>query len=75
MIEGAIIDKNARIGRNVRVTNETGIVDSEEMPTHVIRDGVVVIPKSMSLRDGSGDLIAGRRSTIDLRVGGATTCA
>ena len=40
MIERAIIDKNARIGRNVRIINETGIVDSEEMPTHVIRDGV-----------------------------------
>ena len=52
VIERAIIDKNARIGRNVRIINETGIVDSEEMPTHVIRDGVTVIPKSMSLRDG-----------------------
>ena len=45
VIENAIIDKNARIGRNVRIINEAGIVDSEEMPTHVIRDGIVVIPK------------------------------
>jgi len=52
VIERAIIDKNARIGRNVRVINDTGIVDSEETTTHVIRDGVTVIPKSAILRDG-----------------------
>ena len=32
VIERAIIDKNVRIGRNVRIINDTGIVDSEEMP-------------------------------------------
>jgi glucose-1-phosphate adenylyltransferase len=53
VIEGAIIDKNARIGRNVRVTNQRGTADSEEQPTHVIRDGVVVIPKAAILKDGT----------------------
>lgn len=53
VIERAIIDKNARIGRNVRIINDTQIVDSDEMPTHVIRDGVVVIPKNTILRDGT----------------------
>jgi glucose-1-phosphate adenylyltransferase len=53
VIERAIIDKNARIGRNVKVINERGIVDSEEHATHVIRDGVVVIPKSTILTDGT----------------------
>jgi glucose-1-phosphate adenylyltransferase len=52
VIERAIIDKNVRIGRNVRIINDTGIVDSEEMHTHVIRDGVTVIPKGATLRDG-----------------------
>ncbi len=52
MIERAIIDKNARIGRNVKVLNDTGIVDSEETSTHVIRDGVTVIPKAAVVRDG-----------------------
>ena len=52
VVERAIIDKNARIGRNVKIVNETGIVDSEEMITHVIRDGVTVIPKLSILRDG-----------------------
>jgi glucose-1-phosphate adenylyltransferase len=53
VIERAIIDKNARIGRNVKIVNETGIVDSEEMPTYMIRDGVVVISKLSVLRDGT----------------------
>ena len=53
VIEGSIIDKNARIGRNVRVVNQRGTTDSEEHPTHVIRDGVVVIPKAAILKDGT----------------------
>jgi glucose-1-phosphate adenylyltransferase len=53
VLERAIIDKNVRIGRQVKIVNETGIVDSEEMPTHVIRDGVTVIPKLAILRDGT----------------------
>jgi len=52
VIERAIIDKNARVGRNVKVINDTGIVDSEETSTHVIRDGVTVIPKGAVVRDG-----------------------
>lgn len=51
-IEDAIIDKNARIGRNVRITNEAGVVDSEESPHFVIRDKIVVIPKFTILQDG-----------------------
>jgi glucose-1-phosphate adenylyltransferase len=52
VIERAIIDKNVRIGRNVRVINDTGIVDSDGALTHVIRDRVTVIPKGATLRDG-----------------------
>lgn len=52
VIERAIIDKNARVGRHVRIINETGIDFTEETPTHVIRDGVTVIPKLAVLRDG-----------------------
>lgn len=53
VIERAIVDKNARIGKNVKVLNETGVVDSEEAATHVIRDGVVVVPKQTVLREGA----------------------
>ena len=52
VVENAIIDKNARIGRGVRIVNEAGIVDSEEAPHYVIRDGIVVIPKYTILQDG-----------------------
>ncbi len=51
VIENALIDKNARIGRGVRITNEAGVVDSEEAPHYVIRDGIVVIPKYTILQD------------------------
>ncbi|WP_165250063.1 glucose-1-phosphate adenylyltransferase [Paludisphaera soli] len=54
VIERAIVDKNSRIGRNVKVLNETGIVDSEECSTHVIRDGVVVVPRNTVLHEGFG---------------------
>lgn len=52
VIERAIVDKSARIGPGVRILNETGVVDSEEAPTHLIRDGVVVIPRQTVLPEG-----------------------
>ncbi len=51
IIENALIDKNARIGSNVRIVNESGVVDSEEAPHYVIRDKIVVIPKYTILQD------------------------
>jgi glucose-1-phosphate adenylyltransferase len=53
VIENAIIDKNARLGRGVRITNDAGIVDSEDAPHFVIRDGIVVVPKATTLPDGT----------------------
>jgi glucose-1-phosphate adenylyltransferase len=56
VIERAIVDKGARIGKNVRVVNEKGVEDDQhepEAPTHVIRDKVVVIPKQAVLREGT----------------------
>ena len=53
VIERAIIDKNARIGRNVKIINQAGTVDSEERATHLVRDGIVVIPKLTVLSDGT----------------------
>ncbi len=52
-IENAIVDKNAQIGRKVRIVNEKGIQDSEEAPHYVIRDGIVVIPKFTIIQDGT----------------------
>jgi glucose-1-phosphate adenylyltransferase len=52
VVERAIIDKDARIGNNVRVVNTRG-VDEEEGDNYVIREGIVVIPRGCVLRDGT----------------------
>jgi glucose-1-phosphate adenylyltransferase len=52
VIENAIVDKNARIGRNVRILNSSRVVDGDVEPYCMIRDGVVVIPKFAALPDG-----------------------
>jgi glucose-1-phosphate adenylyltransferase len=52
-IEKAIIDKNARIGKGVKIINDANIIDSDEAPHYVIRDGIVVIPKGTILPDGT----------------------
>jgi glucose-1-phosphate adenylyltransferase len=52
VIENAIIDKNCRIGRNVRVVNARGLENSDDTPVASICDGIVVVPKEMTLPDG-----------------------
>ena len=45
MIEGAIVDKNCRIGSNVHVVNERGIENGKDAADCVIRDGIPVVVK------------------------------
>jgi len=52
VIENAIIDKNARIGRNVQIRNLPGVVEKDDAPLYVIRDKIVVIPKHTIVPDG-----------------------
>ncbi|MGE3820619.1 MAG: glucose-1-phosphate adenylyltransferase [Isosphaeraceae bacterium] len=53
-IENAIIDKNVRIGPNVRVSNVGNVEDSgEESTQYFIRDKIVVIPRNTSLPQGT----------------------
>ena len=52
LIQGAIIDLNARIGRNVRITNKQGVREAEG-DGWVIRDGIVVVPKNAVIPDDS----------------------
>lgn len=52
VIECAIIDKDCRIGRNVRIVNERGLKEYDS-PNYVIRDGIVVIPKAVVIPDGT----------------------
>lgn len=51
-IEGAIVDKNCRIGSGVTIVNEQNIAETEECRYGMIRDGVVCIPKETVLPDG-----------------------
>jgi glucose-1-phosphate adenylyltransferase len=52
-IEGAIIDKNARIGRNVVIRPHPEVVEMVEEENHVIRDGLVIVPKGAVVPDGT----------------------
>jgi glucose-1-phosphate adenylyltransferase len=51
-IEGAIIDKNARIGDGVRITPKPRGTNMEE-PYYFVRDGIVVIPKNYAVPPGA----------------------
>jgi glucose-1-phosphate adenylyltransferase len=51
-IEGAIIDKNVRIGKNVRIRSAEGREDGDETYCSV-RDGIVIVPKGMVIPDGT----------------------
>ena len=50
-VEGAIIDKDCRIGRNAQIVNRHGVESTDETPCAMIRDGVVVVPKDAVLPD------------------------
>jgi glucose-1-phosphate adenylyltransferase len=52
VIEKAIVDKNARIGRGVRILNEAGDAERDG-DGYFIRDGIVVVPKNAVIADGS----------------------
>ena len=52
VIRNAIIDKNARIGRDVRVVNDEGLTEADG-DQWFIRDGLVVIPKNAVIPDGT----------------------
>ena len=52
LIQDAIIDKNARIGRNVRITNKQGVSDRDG-PGWAIREGIVVVTKNAIIPDGT----------------------
>jgi len=51
-VRRAIIDKNVRIGKNVRLVNERG-VEEEDGENHYIREGIILIPKNAVIKDGT----------------------
>ena len=52
VIERAIVDKNARIGRNVRLVNSRGL-DEAQGDGWAIRDGIVIVVKNAVIPDGT----------------------
>jgi len=54
IVQRAIIDKNARIGRDVRIVNKDHVEESNrEELGFVIRNGIVVIIKNATIPDGT----------------------
>jgi len=51
-IEGAIIDKNARIGRNASIVNKSNQTEADGTHGCYIRDGICVVEKDAELPDG-----------------------
>lgn len=51
-IEKAIIDKNARVGSNVRIQNREKVQEFDG-PDYYIREGIVIVPKNGTIDDGA----------------------
>jgi glucose-1-phosphate adenylyltransferase len=52
VIRNAIIDKNVRIGSNVRILNE-GSMQDHDGGNFYIREGIVIVPKGATITDGT----------------------
>ncbi len=52
MIDGAILDKNCRIGENVRISNASGVQDQGEDEALQVRDGISIVIKGGQIENG-----------------------
>ncbi len=52
LIQGAIVDKNCRIGNNVKVQLHKEMTEDCEVDNVYVRDGIIVVPRSAILHDG-----------------------
>jgi glucose-1-phosphate adenylyltransferase len=53
-IRRAIIDKNARIGKNARLINDGGVTEADGAAgAYFIRDGIIIVPKNAVINDGT----------------------
>jgi glucose-1-phosphate adenylyltransferase len=54
VIKNCIVDKNARIGRNVKIVNEGGVQDLDAQDKgYMIKSGIVVIMRNATIKDGT----------------------
>jgi glucose-1-phosphate adenylyltransferase len=53
-IRRAIIDKNVRIGKNVKLINTAGVENYDDPSgSFFIRDGIIIVPKGATVSDGT----------------------
>lgn len=52
LISGAIVDKNGRIGQNVKITNADKIENQGDTESLQIRDGISIVIKNGQIEDG-----------------------
>lgn len=54
IIRRAIIDKNARIGKNVQLINQNNVENADgENNCFFIREGIIIVPKNAVIHDGT----------------------
>ncbi|HSK70882.1 MAG TPA: glucose-1-phosphate adenylyltransferase [Pyrinomonadaceae bacterium] len=54
IIHRAIVDKNARIGKNVRLINRNNVETQDEPNSNYhIREGIIIVPKNAIIADGT----------------------
>ena len=54
LIRNAIVDKNVRIGRDVKLLNLAGVQEKDgENGSYYIREGIIIVPKNSVIRDGT----------------------
>lgn len=54
VVRKAIIDKNVRIGRDVKLLNQAGVDHKDgENGAYYIRDGIIIVPKNGMIPDGT----------------------
>jgi len=54
IVRRAIIDKNARIGKNVRLVNGQNVETKDgENGCYFIREGIIIVPKNATIQDGA----------------------
>ena len=54
MITNAIVDKNSRVGKNVKIINKDGVSEAtREAEGIYIRSGIVVINKGTTIKDNT----------------------
>jgi glucose-1-phosphate adenylyltransferase len=54
MVRHAIIDKNARIGKNARLLNEAAVTEADGPGgAYFIRDSIIIVPKNAVIADGT----------------------